>query len=303
LHEALLTTLQKIAGTRRSYEVDPTRIDNMDKVTTAKRSLQRLNKRLRNVFQSLDQKIELCPAIIRSLAFLVPAAQRNQVVSIVFLRFICPAIVNPSVIGMDAKITQFGQRGLIILARVLQFLANSTGELAGPLADICAIFAPMMNNLLEKFHRPFSLSPTAGTSLSPNLIPRQRKLQSMDVIVKYTNEKVQKLEVLLGHTNTVAEHVAAALNKVRGDEEESCRTSTAASLCRILSSPDILSDVQRTANHEDLGTSGRKLCNRELRKSFSMSALNAGQTLLGMVTISPLLHAWERRLPNKHLGQ
>jgi len=42
-----------------------------------------------------------------------------------FLRFICPSIVVPSIIGIHEVPSQEAQRGLILVAKVLQNMSNS----------------------------------------------------------------------------------------------------------------------------------------------------------------------------------
>jgi GTPase-activator protein for Ras-like GTPase len=63
----------------------------------------------------------------QSLAKWGPDCGRHAVVgSLLFLRLICPALISPEGWEITGKITRETRRGLILMSKIIQALANGT---------------------------------------------------------------------------------------------------------------------------------------------------------------------------------
>jgi len=167
----------------------------------------------------------------------------------------------------------------------------------GPLSETCEAFTPIMNHLLDKFHRPFpSASPTVTPTLNtPALssttrrffapISRHQQLQAMEVVVKYTNEKVQKIDVLFGHSNEVGDRIAASLNKrkvmKRNLEEGNMKDVKSAlpakepSFTRKFSTPNITIDTAINAGRSKLGSEKKQAISEEFHSPVKITRNNS----------------------------
>ncbi|GAB6026339.1 hypothetical protein CHUAL_012542 [Chamberlinius hualienensis] len=133
LQEAIQETLFKIMESRQSCELNPTKLDHpADAMCNADYLLSVLDEIVDSIFMSADK----CP---RTLRYLFGCLQRSvsskwphdplvrtRVVSgFIFLRLICPAILNPRLFNLiNDPPSEMAARNLTLIAKCLQNLSN-----------------------------------------------------------------------------------------------------------------------------------------------------------------------------------
>ncbi|KAG5672339.1 hypothetical protein PVAND_002472 [Polypedilum vanderplanki] len=133
LESALLDTIQKLLDSKQSAELNPTKMEvNDDACTNAEFLLLILDQ----ITQSIFTSIEACPRGVRYICNCLQKAVvakwpgerlvRTRVVSgFIFLRLLCPALLNPRQFGLvQEQPSQMATRSLIMVAKCLQNLAN-----------------------------------------------------------------------------------------------------------------------------------------------------------------------------------
>ncbi|SPP86437.1 blast:Ras GTPase-activating protein 1 [Drosophila guanche] len=133
LQSAVSETVQKILESKQSAELNPTKMDvNDDACTNAEFLLQILDLVTQSIFTSPDA----CPRNVRYICNCLQKAVmakwpterlvRTRVVSgFIFLRLLCPALLNPRQFGLVSETPQTAAtRSLIMVAKCLQNLAN-----------------------------------------------------------------------------------------------------------------------------------------------------------------------------------
>ncbi|XP_075746616.1 neurofibromin isoform X3 [Rhipicephalus microplus] len=115
-----------------SYEVDPARVDDHEDVEENRRSLLQLTQKVFNaVISSSDrfppQLRSMCHCLYQVLNKRFPNFPHNisAVGTVIFLRFINPAIVSPYEMGIvDRQPSSRVKRGLMLMSKILQNIAN-----------------------------------------------------------------------------------------------------------------------------------------------------------------------------------
>lgn len=133
LQSAILDTIQKLLDSKQSAELNPTKMDiSDDACTNAEYLLLILDQITQSIFTSPDA----CPRSVRFICNCLQKAVvakwpterlvRTRVVSgFIFLRLLCPALVNPRQFGLvNEQPHSMATRSLIMVAKCLQNLAN-----------------------------------------------------------------------------------------------------------------------------------------------------------------------------------
>lgn len=133
LQSALSDTIQKLIESKRSAELNPTKMEvNDDACLNAEFLLLTLDQ----ITQSIFTSIESCPKGVRYICNTLQKAViakwpgerlvRTRVVSgFIFLRLLCPALLNPRQFQLvQEQPPQMATRSLIMVAKCLQNLAN-----------------------------------------------------------------------------------------------------------------------------------------------------------------------------------
>uniref|UniRef100_A0A034VMS3 Ras GTPase-activating protein 1 n=2 Tax=Bactrocera dorsalis TaxID=27457 RepID=A0A034VMS3_BACDO len=133
LHAAVSETVQRILDSKQSAELNPTKMDvNDDACSNAEFLLQILDSVTHSIFTSP----EACPRSVRYICNCLQKAVvakwpterlvRTRVVSgFIFLRLLCPALLNPRQFGLVSETPPtMATRSLIMVAKCLQNLAN-----------------------------------------------------------------------------------------------------------------------------------------------------------------------------------
>jgi len=133
LHTALFPTIHRILETKLSCELNPSKIESP---TEACANAEFLLQVLDDITESIFMSSEACP---RTLRFICACLQRDvtarwpaerlvktRVVSgFIFLRLLCPAILNPRQFGLLSEpVPPPAMRSLVMIAKCLQNLAN-----------------------------------------------------------------------------------------------------------------------------------------------------------------------------------
>ncbi|EWC48877.1 hypothetical protein DRE_00182 [Drechslerella stenobrocha 248] len=136
MDETIGEHVQRIAEEDLLFEVDPMKCKSSDDV---RQSWKLLNGLVRGVWQSIYSSAEKCPLEIKKVLYhvrlcvdgkfgdILEGPSYSSVSGFLFLRFFCPAIMNPKLFGIlkDHPGSQ-AQRTLTLLAKSLQGLANMT---------------------------------------------------------------------------------------------------------------------------------------------------------------------------------
>lgn len=133
LQSALSDLIHKLLESKQSAELNPTKMEvNDDACTNAEFLLAVLDQ----ITQSIFTSIEACPKSVRYICHCLQKAVvakwpgerlvRTRVVSgFIFLRLLCPALLNPRNFGLVTEQPhQMATRSLIMVAKCLQNLAN-----------------------------------------------------------------------------------------------------------------------------------------------------------------------------------
>ncbi|KAK7086666.1 Neurofibromin 1 [Halocaridina rubra] len=116
-----------------SYEVDPARLDPTEDVDANRRNLIALTQRVFGAIISSAEKFppqlrSMCHCLYQVLSKRFPQFPQNNigaVGTVIFLRFINPAIVSPCETGiLDRQPSQQVKRGLMLMSKILQNIAN-----------------------------------------------------------------------------------------------------------------------------------------------------------------------------------
>ncbi|XP_057670020.1 neurofibromin isoform X1 [Diorhabda carinulata] len=116
-----------------SFEVDPARLEPNEDIEENRQSLIALTQRVFNaIVNSIDkfppQLRSMCHCLYQVLSKRFPQAPQNNigaVGTVIFLRFINPAIVSPQEMGIVSKpVPNTVKRGLMLMSKILQNIAN-----------------------------------------------------------------------------------------------------------------------------------------------------------------------------------
>ncbi|XP_017785481.1 PREDICTED: neurofibromin isoform X3 [Nicrophorus vespilloides] len=117
----------------KSYEVDPARINPAEDIELNRSNLINLTQK---VFDEIVSSANEFPAQLRSMCHCLyqvlskrfpqfPQNNIGAVGTVIFLRFINPAIVSPQEMGViDIQVPTFAKRGLMLMSKILQNIAN-----------------------------------------------------------------------------------------------------------------------------------------------------------------------------------
>ena len=115
----------------RSYEVDPSRIDQHEQLDENRKNLRLLTQ---DVFQAvIDSSSQfpiqlriLCACLFQVVQQRFPQHPLQAVFNVIFLRFLKPALVLPHEFGIvDAKPLPRIKRGLTLVSKILRNIANN----------------------------------------------------------------------------------------------------------------------------------------------------------------------------------
>lgn len=125
--------LPLLSQTTESYEIDPARTDNQEIIEPNREKLKALTQ---TVFDAIISSAEKFPAHLRSMCHCLyqvlskkyPSQPHNNIGSVgtvLFLRFINPAIVSPKELGIvSEEVPPNIRRVLMLVSKILQSIAN-----------------------------------------------------------------------------------------------------------------------------------------------------------------------------------
>ncbi|PRP80537.1 Ras GTPase activation domain-containing protein [Planoprotostelium fungivorum] len=129
LHDVISPTIRTMNKSHSSFEIHEGKVSS----DTRKNNMKKLKKIIVQLLDRIFKSIEQCPQEIRYSLLAVRCGIANSlspgedplayIGSFFFLRFICPVLVVPSLIGLRIPSAR-AQRGLILIAKVLQNLSN-----------------------------------------------------------------------------------------------------------------------------------------------------------------------------------
>ncbi|KAK6359056.1 hypothetical protein TWF696_000225 [Orbilia brochopaga] len=136
MDETIAEHVQRVAEEDSLFEVDPMKCKSSDDL---RHNWKQLNTLVRGVWQSISTSAEKCPLEVKKILChvrtcveekfgnMVEGPSYSSVSGFLFLRFFCPAIMNPKMFGiLKDHPGAHAQRTLTLLAKSLQGLANMT---------------------------------------------------------------------------------------------------------------------------------------------------------------------------------
>eukprot|EP00027_Filamoeba_sp_ATCC50430_P016398 CAMPEP_0168572464 /NCGR_PEP_ID=MMETSP0413-20121227/17953_1 /TAXON_ID=136452 /ORGANISM="Filamoeba nolandi, Strain NC-AS-23-1" /LENGTH=681 /DNA_ID=CAMNT_0008605525 /DNA_START=1 /DNA_END=2043 /DNA_ORIENTATION=- len=219
LNIILFSTVMKICGTKESYEVDPNRVQSPEH---RKLSVKKLKKRVHALVERILKNGDKVPLEIRVVMYLIkdavhqrfPNAPSNIYLGgFVFLRFICPALVIPSMLGFKQTLSSEGQRGLILVAKVLQNLSNNIqfGEKESFMVEqneIITHYRELVSSFLSQL--PLGTEHMNGYS-SPITITNGQRVNALNDITHFAKRKIEMLEKALGSDPMLMKIITASI--------------------------------------------------------------------------------------------
>jgi len=149
LRTVLYNTVRTISEYKKDLEIEPNKKVSEDQKKSSRKFLKRKLIQLTN---ELQKSVEDCPREIRYMCFYLADASKKRfpslsphfgVCSIFFLRFLVPALVNPSTVGLS-----FESANLCLLARCTQQLVNNMQNKVDILTYLSSSFTIIHSNLL-----------------------------------------------------------------------------------------------------------------------------------------------------------
>ncbi|KAJ3137521.1 Ras GTPase-activating protein 1 [Geranomyces variabilis] len=134
LHSTLQSLIRGVYTSKESCEVDPSRLVSGKEGDQVKRHWKRLLNHATIFWEAIQRSAQNCPPeLVAIFAHMMRAAEKKfdakvkytAVSGFIFLRFYCPAILNPKLFGiMNEHPPEATARTLTLLAKILQVLAN-----------------------------------------------------------------------------------------------------------------------------------------------------------------------------------
>ncbi|XP_049859509.1 neurofibromin isoform X2 [Schistocerca gregaria] len=122
-----------LEDTSQSFEVDPARLDSTEDIEENRRNLIALTQKVFDAIVSSADKFppqlrSMCHCLYQVLSKRFPQIPQNNigaVGTVIFLRFINPAIVSPQEMGIvNKQVPPSVKRGLMLMSKILQNIAN-----------------------------------------------------------------------------------------------------------------------------------------------------------------------------------
>ncbi|KFM59252.1 Ras GTPase-activating protein 1, partial [Stegodyphus mimosarum] len=133
LHQAVQDFILKVMDSRQSCELNPSKLESpIEACTNAENMLGLLDEVIESIFSSIDA----CPRTLRYICSCLqksvmakwpndPLVKTRVVSGFIFLRLLCPAILNPRQFNLiNDTPSEIAARSLILVAKCLQNLAN-----------------------------------------------------------------------------------------------------------------------------------------------------------------------------------
>ncbi|KAH9854976.1 hypothetical protein C2E23DRAFT_883516 [Lenzites betulinus] len=113
----------------RGYELDPSRVGR-EELRQNKETVELITTKFLEIIQSSIPALpsiirEICAHIAKSVNEVWPEAKFAALGAFIFLRFISPAIVSPETVDVPVPFDATVRRGLMIIAKIIQNLANN----------------------------------------------------------------------------------------------------------------------------------------------------------------------------------
>ncbi|GAM23465.1 hypothetical protein SAMD00019534_066400 [Acytostelium subglobosum LB1] len=146
LKQALFPVINKLLTNKESMEIDPTKLGPGEDINS---NVARLSILARQFIRSINDTVGSVPSSVKELAAYIsktvheffPGAEKLTIIGILFLKYICPAIITPEnfgIVSSAAALNKENRRALLLVTKVLQKLgSNATGN---------NIREPFMNN-------------------------------------------------------------------------------------------------------------------------------------------------------------
>lgn len=133
LQDTLQGVIREILCSEMDLEVDPVKVNNPESLNVHRQNLRTVVKqvwnRISKSYSYFPIQLQRCFYKIRQFLQHVgkPEIAENLISSCIFLRYLCPAILSPSLFNLtDEYPTDKANRNLTLIAKTLQTLANFT---------------------------------------------------------------------------------------------------------------------------------------------------------------------------------
>ncbi|KJE96686.1 hypothetical protein CAOG_06967 [Capsaspora owczarzaki ATCC 30864] len=235
LHGIIGDIVKEIFEDKHSCEMDPTRLP---KGTDSKDNLKRLLHWLQSIWDAVQKSIDDCPTELR-VAFhslqqdVVSRFPQDQVVrysavsGFIFLRLICPAILNPKLFNMMADHpSEQTSRSLTLIAKSIQNLANlvefkSKEQFMTPVNDFIVHNRDAMKRFIDQLST-MPEYPKSFARVAP--VNPARELASIYRYIVRNKEAVQKYGVDNPSAASVTDALISTCNRIANREKSYMNT-------------------------------------------------------------------------------
>ncbi|KAF2077194.1 hypothetical protein CYY_001515 [Polysphondylium violaceum] len=204
LRTTLYPVIKTLLNNTSSMEIDPGKITSGDDIQANTNALISLTKQFITAIQESTNSMpapfrEICNYISKVVTEAFPGNEKMAIGGIMFLRFICPAIVSPESFGIvtTGTLSRETRRALVLTTKVLQNLAN--GQMGVRETYMSGLNAFVNENMktIDDLFDSFTILSTgtdASTIVKTNITEEQR---DEDVILLHTHfsfalEKITK---------------------------------------------------------------------------------------------------------------
>jgi len=177
----------------KNFEIDKDKLPKKDKKTQQKQNIKNLKQGCENLLSRIVASLSSIPLVFRCIcAILVsatskkfPDSEKIVVSGFFFLRYICPAIVNPG--SICPQLSPLQRRNLILVSKVLQNVANGVEfglkeNYLTPLNPFIRESQPLYHSFISSLSS-FTFTPSSSTDPPSKRSRSQSKTESSGVVV------------------------------------------------------------------------------------------------------------------------
>eukprot|EP01102_Stenamoeba_stenopodia_P021856 TRINITY_DN891_c0_g2_i1.p1 TRINITY_DN891_c0_g2~~TRINITY_DN891_c0_g2_i1.p1 ORF type:complete len:660 (+),score=165.91 TRINITY_DN891_c0_g2_i1:386-2365(+) len=190
-------------------EVDPARLKPTESLPENQKNLQEMTRKF---VQGLQRSIDLVPLAFRDICHQLKEKVSSKfpdvnplvsVGSFFFLRYACPAVINPTSFGLcSVTPSPICQRGLLLVAKILQNLSNGT-KFNEPYMQFMNEYLQTLQPSITNFCEQLASLPTGESRDNAGhfKLPLEQVEQSVSTIYKIAHENFEKISASLVKDN------------------------------------------------------------------------------------------------------
>ena len=154
LVEVIKPSLQQVITNNLNLEIDPNKANSSINIENNLQIIQQISQELLNrIIQSIDlcppQFQDVCATLFKTIQKKFPEDPYNGIRNFMFLRYICPAILNPPADFQFTDISENSRRTLVLISKILQNVING--------AEFKEVYLKDLNNFVNQMQSSIRL--------------------------------------------------------------------------------------------------------------------------------------------------